>query len=227
MTNINPPSSVSIVDEKARNHKLKTIFTISQVVFVLILLIIWLTSPSLREQKDLWVLFLYAIPSNFLIAVVPFDPIILFFGQFHAPLIVTLVSVGGTLVTEVINYSVIKYIIGMKFFNNFREKKYVTKSIDYFNKYPFLVLLVVTFTPIPFYPFRFLVVLAHYPLAKYLLAIIIGRFPRIYLIALFGFILNVPDKIFALLFVVFTIALYIPFIASLKKKKQTKRKLQQ
>lgn len=203
------------------SHKLRTIFFIVQILFVLALLIVWISSETLQKSKNLLVLFFYTFPSNFLIAVVPYDPAILYFGKFHPALYVTLVAITGTLLTEVINYYVLKFIRDISSLKKITHTKFVCKIIDLFNKSPFLALVIAAFTPIPFYPFRFLAVFARYPMHKYLLAVFIGRTPRLFLIALFGYILNIPDRLFLILFIGLTLILYFPFVRYFKKTRQT------
>ena len=48
-----------------------------QLSFVLVLLIVWATSKSIQESKSLWVLFFYSFPSEFLIATIPHEPVLL------------------------------------------------------------------------------------------------------------------------------------------------------
>ena len=203
------------------SHKVRTIFFIVQILFVLALLIVWISSETLQKSKNLWVFFFYTFPSNFLIAVVPYDPAILYFGKFHPAFSVTLVAIIGTLLTEAINYYVLKFIRDISSLNKIMHSKFVRKIIGLFNKSPFLALVIAAFTPIPFYPFRFLVVFARYPMVKYLLAVFVGRTPRLFLIAFFGNILNIPDRLFLILFIGLTIILYFPFVRYFKKKKQT------
>jgi membrane protein YqaA with SNARE-associated domain len=91
-------------------HWVKTLLFALQVSFVLGLLIIWLTSKGLQASKNLWVLFFYSFPSEFLIATVPHEPALLYYGKFYNALTVALVAIPSTLLTEMLNYSVFKYI---------------------------------------------------------------------------------------------------------------------
>jgi len=85
-----------------------------------------------------------------------------------------------------------------------------------------MALLVAGFTPVPFYPFRFLVVLAHYPLPKYILAVFLSRTPRYFLLALLGYKLKIPDY---LLLVLFVILFFAPYVALLMKAKKRSQKI--
>ena len=188
-----------------------------EVVFVAGLLAWWLASDSLRDSKSLWVLFLYCFPAEFIIATVPHEPVLLYFAKFYAPLTVALVSVGGTLLTEALNYTVFKYVADLKIFRKMLASRAVQKTVRLFNKAPFAALWVAGFTPIPFYPFRFLVVVARYPMARYLLAVLTSRAPRMYLIALAARAVRVPDSLIIALTAALIVAANIPILRKLLK----------
>jgi len=202
---------------------MKTSVFLLEIIFVLILLFIWILSPALRTSKNLWILFVYCFPSEFLIAVVPHEPVILYFGKFYAPLTVALVSASGTLLAETLNYSVFRYVSDLKLFQRVREKKTVGKIVRLFNRAPFFAVWIAGLTPIPFYPFRFLVVLARYPLAKYLLAVGLSRTPRFFILALAGHAIPIPDFLLIALFVVLIAAMNYPLVRNLIRRKRNRK----
>ncbi len=191
-----------------------------EVAFVIGLLVWWLTSASLRESKSLWVLFLYCFPAEFIIATVPHEPVLLYFAKFYSPLTVALVSVAGTLLTETLNYTVFKYTADLKVFRKMLASRTVQKAVHLFNKAPFTALWVAGFTPIPFYPFRFLVVIARYPLGKYLLAVLTSRAPRMYLIALAARAIRFPDSLILIITGVLIVAANVPIVKKLFKRRR-------
>ncbi len=194
--------------------KTRVMIFIAEIALVAVLLTFWLASDAMRQSRSLWILFLYSFPSQFLIATVPHEPVYLYFSKFYAPLLVTIVSVSSTVLTEWLNYSTFQFIVDLRSFHRIRSSGLVQKLIENFNRVPFLCLWVAGFTPIPFYPLRFLVVLAHYPVHKYLLAVFLSRAPRFYLLALLGHAFQIPDYLLAMLF----IALIMIAIAPLIKK---------
>ncbi len=200
----------------------RTIVFILEIGLILAILIAWLSSESIRQSKSLWILFFYNFPSQFLIAIVPHEPVFLYFSKFYSPLSVTFVAIVGTSLAEVLNYSVFKYVGDLKPVQNVHTSKIVNKLIILFNKAPFTALLVAGFTPVPFYPFRFLVVLARYPLYKYILAIFLSRTPRFYLLALFGYTIKIPDYLLPVIFILLTIPFSYPMIKSFLKNKRNK-----
>ncbi|MCG6958087.1 MAG: hypothetical protein LJF04_19030, partial [Gemmatimonadetes bacterium] len=62
-------------------------------------------SPIIRESKSLVVLFFYCFPSEFLVGLLPHEPILIYFGDFHPAWVVAAVSIVGTVMAEAINYS--------------------------------------------------------------------------------------------------------------------------
>lgn len=199
---------------------IKTFLFALQISFVLTLLVVWVTSKSLQESKSLWVLFFYSFPSEFLIATVPHEPALLYFGKFYHPLTVALVAIPSTLFTEMLNYSAFKYIIDLRIFTKLREKKAVQKMVQFFKKAPFLTLWVAGITPIPFYPLRFLVVLARYPLLKYILAVFLSRFPRFIILAYVGYKIQISDYLLIAMFVVLIAIANISILRSLRTPKR-------
>jgi membrane protein YqaA with SNARE-associated domain len=198
---------------------IKVILFACQIVFVIVLLIVWITSKNLQESKNLWVLFFYSFPSEFLIATVPHEPVLLYFGKFYSPFTVALVAVSSTLLTEMLNYSTFKFVTDLKFFASLYQKKTVQKTIQLFKKAPFLALLIAGFTPVPFYPLRFLVVLARYPLWKYVLAVFLSRFPRFIILAYIGYVIQIPDLLLIALFVILILIANISILRALRERK--------
>jgi membrane protein YqaA with SNARE-associated domain len=220
MSSLNGILKPKVIRSKTISPQVRTLIFIAEIIFVTALFIIWFSSSSLRKNPHLWVLFLYSIPGNFLIDVIPYDPLVIYFGSLHDPLFVALVGVAGILACETINYTCFEYIVDLKFFDRILNNAFVIKLIDLFNKAPFWVMLIVAFTPVPIYPFRFLVVMARFPLFKYILALLIGRLPRLYLIALVGQIFNLPWYAYLILFIATTILMYFPLVKFLPKKRK-------
>ena len=201
--------------------KIKTLIFILELALIITLLILWFSIDSFRNSKNLWVLFFYSFPAEFLIAIVPHEPMLLYFGKFYSPITVGLVTIASTLMTETLNYSTFKYVANLKAFGKVHRSKFMTKLISFFNKAPFTALLIAGFTPVPFYPFRFMVVMARYPIWKYLLATFLSRTPRFFILAYVGHSINIPDTWLVLLFVALILIIYAPLLKTLKKKRKT------
>jgi membrane protein YqaA with SNARE-associated domain len=198
-------------------QRLKIAFFIFEAALIGALIFLWFRNGDYQTNPSLWILFLYCFPSEFLIAVVPHEPLLLYFGKFTPALTVALVSALGTLLTEALNFSMFKFISDLKSFSRIHRSRWVKRLIDLFNRAPFFALLVAGFTPVPFYPFRFLVVMARYPLWKYLSAVLISRTPRFFLIAKAGQLIGIPDVWLALLFLALLVVIYIPLIGKFRR----------
>ena len=220
MKTLNGILKPKVIKSKTISPRVRTLIFVAEIVFVAALFVVYFSSISLRNNRQLWVLFLYSIPGNFLIDVIPYDPAVIFFGRFHAPLLVALVGVAGILVSETINYTFFEYVVDLKYFDRILKNKFVSKLIGLFNKAPFWTMLFVAFTPVPIYPFRFLVVMARFPILKYLLALMLGRLPRLYLIALFGNTVHLQGHVYLIIFIVLAVLMYIPLIKVFPKRQK-------
>jgi len=187
----------------------------AQILFVGALAVVWFTSARIQTSKDLYVLFFYCFPSEFLIAIVPHEPVILYFAKFYSAFTVTAVSVVGTLCAEALNYSLFKHVSSTSPLKKFASMSLVNKTVQLFKRSPFFALCVAGFTPVPFYPMRFLAVMANYPIERYLLALLLSRTPRFYLIALFGTMLAVPTWVLVAIFVVMIVVSNVKLVRSL------------
>jgi len=215
--NLSLPLSESQIKSKKR-----TLIFVIQISVVLALLILWLSSKSIQNSKNLWILFFYSFPSEFLISIVPHEPVLIYFGKFHSPLTVAFVAIIGTLITEALNYSVFKYITDTSLFQKIRYKKAVNRIVELFQKAPFIAIWIAGFTPVPFYPFRILVVLARYPIFKYILAVFLSRTPRFYILAFVGHAIKIPDYLLIVLFILLITTMNVTLVKNLLKKSSRK-----
>jgi membrane protein YqaA with SNARE-associated domain len=201
-------------------RRVRTAIVILETAFVLALVVIWLSNETIHHSHNLWVLFFYCFPSQFLLAALPHEPVVLYFGKFFSPLIVALVATAGTVVVEVINYSIFKYVADFKAVSRVTRSPLVVRFVNLFNKAPFLSLWVAGLTPVPFYPFRFLAVLARFPWALYVLAVLTSRFPRFFILAFLGNTLAIPNWIIIGLFAALVTMAVVPLIREFLRKER-------
>ncbi len=156
----------------------------------------------LREH----VLFVLAtMPSEFLVTFVPHEPIILYFAKFHGVHAVVWLSILGTVAIEVMNYSSAATFAHFQWMKGLLAHSSIKKATRAFEKAPFTVIVIAAFTPIPFFPFRFLAPFSGFSLGRYILALTVGRVPRFYLLAVLGEFLNLRNDIIIGIFVLFLI----------------------
>ena len=153
------------------------------------------------QYSRLFFLFLYSIPGQFIIAIIPHEPTIFYYSKDFSPLSVTLAALLGTLFAEYLNYMLVSLFLKIPKIDELRKHKTFTKATHYFLKLPFVSLVIAAITPVPFYPFRIIAPASEYPLKKYLLALIVGRTPRFYILAYFGYAVPLPNEIIIALFI--------------------------
>jgi membrane protein DedA with SNARE-associated domain len=156
---------------------------------------------NIEEDIELLVgLFLWTIPGNYLFGILPQESAILYASKYVNPIIITVVVAVGSLIAEILNYHTIRRIDKIPKVNRYFKQKAIRKSIEWFKKAPYITLAVITLLPIiPIFPLRVIAPLSKYPIGKYLAATSLGRVPRVYLFALFGFTVQVPLNIILLL----------------------------
>jgi membrane protein YqaA with SNARE-associated domain len=134
----------------------------------------------------------YAVPANSAISVFPHEPVVIWYGSVGSIWWTATAASAGTLVAGFLDHSVFVPVMNLKGLTAYKEKAWYQKAARLFMKYPFAVIVVAGFTPIPFFPFKFLSFSLHYPLARYLTALLMGRFPRYVLLAWIGHVIQIP-----------------------------------
>jgi len=137
----------------------------------------------------------YAIPANAAISVFPHEPVLIYFGQFANLWLAALAATVGTIAAGYLDHTVFVPVLNHKTLVSYKDRVLYRRAIDYFLRYPFATLIVAGFTPIPFFPFKFLSFSIHYPLRKYLAALVIARYPRYFLLPLLGKVVHIPNWI--------------------------------
>jgi len=126
------------------------------------------------------------------------------------------------MMTEALNYSVFGYFADRSFFERIHTSKITRKVVEWFYKAPFTALVLVGLSPIPFYPMRFIVVLARYPVWKYCVAVFMSRAPRFYVLAWLGAAISVPNWLLVLVFTVMILGINIPLVYGLLRKRKAR-----
>lgn len=192
--------------------RLRTAVFLAENALVLALIAWWFAAGRDGHVNGLLVLVLYCFPSEFLIAPVPHEPVLIYFGKIYAPWLVALVSVLGTLVVETLNYHAFGFVADARPLRRVVRSPLIGRLVALFGRWPFVTLVIGGLAPLPFYPFRFIVVLARYPIRRYLAAVAVSRLPRFYLMALLGAATRLPDGVFAAIFLVFLSVGLLPLI---------------
>ncbi len=202
-------------EEKTTTSQKRAFLILTESALVLVLLMVWIFSEETRESTNLAILFFYSFPAEFLVGLVPHEPVLVYYGAHHPAVVVAMVAVASTVMAEGLNYAVIGLFYGMSAFREALDRKAVRRLVEFFEKWPFGAIILAGLTPIPFFPVRFLVVMTGYPVWKYLLGVFLSRAPRFYLLALFGAFYEVPKLVLAGLFLALLVLVNLPALSSI------------
>ncbi|MBN1433140.1 VTT domain-containing protein [Candidatus Fermentibacterales bacterium] len=177
------------------------------------------------QVHPLWTMFFYSIPSNCAISVFPHEPAMILYGKTVNAWQLSIAATLGTIVAAFLDYRFFSTILNIEVTaSRYREKPFYRKARKWFYKAPFLSLIVAGASPIPFFPFKFLVYASRYPYWKFLLAVAIGRFPRYVLLALVGYTLDIPAWIIITGFALLVVSMYSKKMLDWARRALTPRK---
>jgi membrane protein YqaA with SNARE-associated domain len=175
------------------------VWILGAVVVVTAAVTLVLMLREFTSESYLYLLF-YAIPANSAISVFPHEPVVIYFGKHGSVLLTAAAASIGTLIAGFLDHSVFVPVMNLQSLKGYKDKGWYRKAARFYMRFPFLTLVVTGFTPIPFFPFKFLSFSVHYPLWRYLAALLTARFPRYVVLAWVGHVTNVPNW---LLFAIF------------------------
>lgn len=152
-----------------------------------------------RSRSYLYLAF-YSIPSNAAVSLFPHEPVLLYFGKFADVWIGAAAATAGTLVAGVMDHTVFVPLLQLRSLQGYRDVRLYRKAMELYRRWPFLMLVVAGFTPLPFFPFKFLSFSDAYPMGRYLAAIAVSRFPRYLVLLWAGAVFDIPTWVLAVLF---------------------------
>ncbi|HEV8265914.1 MAG TPA: VTT domain-containing protein [Gemmatimonadales bacterium] len=150
-----------------------------------------------------------------------YEPVLLLAGSMYDPLAVAVVATAGTLYMEYINYYLYRFAVFHPKLDKARESYWVRKSADLFEWNPFWAIVILAFTPLPYWVARVLGPLIRYPIGKYLWATFVGRFPRLWLYAAFGAWLPVSTSVLLAGTLAITVAFLVAALISRRRARAT------
>jgi membrane protein YqaA with SNARE-associated domain len=146
-------------------------------------------------------LFAYAVLSNVALAVVPHEPIVLWYGARYGVWLTAAIATLGTMTAAWVDHRVFVPLIQRVQHKPVFAEGTIGWLRTRFHRIPFLVLVVSGVTPLPFFPFKAMAFAEHYPRGRYVAAIAVGRFPRYVVLAWLGVMVQVPTGVLVGLFV--------------------------
>ena len=167
------------------------VWVLGAIMVLMAIVTLALILQEFSSNSYLYLVF-YAIPANSAVSVFPHEPVVIYFGSNGNVWYTAIAASIGTLIAGFLDHSVFVPVMNLQSLAGYKDKGWYQKFARLFMKYPYLVLVVTGFTPIPFFPFKFLAFSVHYPLWKYLAALLTGRFPRYVMLAWVGSLFDFP-----------------------------------
>ncbi len=207
---------------------LKPVFAQARTVVSVCLLIIGFgvaLMVLLKPYRDLVLFALYSIPSHMLISPFPHEPVLLYFAKFHSPFAIAIAGTVGCCIAGWLDYRMLTPVLHHhKIRSRYRDARLYQKAVDWFRKWPFGALVIAGYSPLPFYPFKFLSITIRYPLRKYQMALIVGRAPRYFTLAWLGYVLQPPNWVLvALVIALFLVSQWKKGLLLFKRSKMKAR----
>lgn len=124
-----------------------------------------------------------------------FEPMLLAFGKLYPPLLIAVLGGGLSVAMEWLNYRLYNWMSEFKRLETLKARAVSGRLVQLFAKRPFLVVWLFALSPAPDWGARILGVLAGYPIRRYLLAFLLGRIPKFWLLATIGQALPVSPRV--------------------------------
>ena len=151
-------------------------------------------------------LFGYAFLSNVALAVLPHEPVVIWYGARHGVWPTALVATAGTVATALVDHRLFVPLIARAATRRTgtgtacRAPTTPPWPERVFRYSPFTVITLSGLTPLPFFPFKALAFATGYPLGKYAGAVAARSVPRYALLAWLGASVRLPVWLYVALF---------------------------
>ncbi len=144
-----------------------------------------LTWRYLPEWWQLSAFFWYSIPGNSFV-LLPHEPAVIYAGVIYHPALVAVVGGLATTVASILDHTLFTRMFHLKTVAPIKETRISRLAVRLFSRRPWWTIFIFAITPIPFYPIRVIAPMANYSMVGYVSAVVAGRIPRYYLLALGG-----------------------------------------
>ena len=189
----------SVIDLAHRMRRSPTVWVLAATL-VPALIFTPITRFLYPEWWQLMGYFWYSIPSSSFVYL-PHEPAVIYAGAIYSPGIVAITGGLAAIVAAITDYYVVRRVFEFERIAPLKETTLYKRAVRWFNWAPWPTLVVVSFSPIPFYPLRILAPSSGYPLWKYVSGYVAGRVPRYYLLAMGGAWMPVPNEYILLMLV--------------------------
>lgn len=149
---------------------------------------------AVPDLAGVFLLGAYCIPANSVVPI-PHEPAILYFAKFYDPFWCALAGTIGSLIACFADYAMVGAAMRHRALAKTRNSALFQWSTKWMKRYPFAITVLFSFTPLPISIVRILAPAVEYNVRRYMLAQIVGRFPRFYLLAWIGHVVMIPNWI--------------------------------
>lgn len=148
----------------------------------------------LPDLAGVFLLGAYCIPANSVVPV-PHEPAMLYFAKFYHPFWCALAGTIGSLIACFADYAMVGAAMRHRALASTRNSRLFQWSTRWMKRFPFAITVLFSFTPLPISIVRILAPAVEYSVRRYMLAQIVGRFPRFYILAWIGHTVLIPTWI--------------------------------
>jgi len=141
-----------------------------------------------RFLPDWWQLsafFWYSIPGNSFLWL-PHEPAVIYAGAIYHPGLVAVIGGLATFVASIVDHIVVRRVFQIKTVAPIKDTRALRFAVRLFYWQPWWAIFIFAISPIPFYPIRLVAPIANYPMSHYVSAVVAGRIPRYFVLALGG-----------------------------------------
>lgn len=124
-----------------------------------------------------------------------YEPILMLFGRIYPPVLIATLGIAGTLYVEFLNYHLYRTVMHAAAARGLRESALVQWTVRRFRRAPFFTVWLCSWSPLPYWAVRIVGPMAEYPVRRYLLATLLGRFPRLWFFAALGIYWHVSTHV--------------------------------
>ena len=157
------------------------------------------TIVAVPDLTGLYLLALYCIPTNSVFPL-PHEPGILYFASIYDPIWIALVATVASCITSFADYAMVEAAMKHPRIGGVRNTRLFRWAVRWMKRWPFAIVVVFSLTPLPITVIRILAPASSYPIARYIVAQAIGRFPRFLLLAWLGNRFHFPSWVLIAMF---------------------------
>jgi membrane protein YqaA with SNARE-associated domain len=143
-------------------------------------LILW---QYFHQWWQLSVFFWYSIPGNSFLWL-PHEPAVVYAGAIYSPVLVALVGGFATMFASIIDHALFTRAFQIDRVAAIKKTWIMRYTTNLFNRAPWWTVVFFALTPVPFYPIRLVAPMANYSMFGYVSAVLVGRIPRYFLLAM-------------------------------------------